>query len=50
MTRTRNRPMVTGRVSVQVPLLYGVLLGVAGIVLTCAARTRVVGQTSGHCV
>ena len=31
MARTRNRPMVTGRVSVALALLYGVLLGVAGV-------------------
>jgi protoheme IX farnesyltransferase len=31
MARTRNRPMVTGRVSVALALLYGVLLGAAGV-------------------
>jgi protoheme IX farnesyltransferase len=31
MARTRNRPMVTGRVSVALALLYGVVLGVAGV-------------------
>jgi protoheme IX farnesyltransferase len=31
MARTRNRPMVTGRVSVALALLYGVVLGVSGV-------------------
>src|ERR1700759_5458853 len=31
MARTRNRPMVTGRVSVALALLYGFVLGVSGV-------------------
>lgn len=39
MARTRNRPIVTGRVSVRVAMLYGIVLGVAGTgVLYAGAR------------
>jgi protoheme IX farnesyltransferase len=31
MARTRNRPTVTGRISVPLALLYGIVLGVAGV-------------------
>jgi heme o synthase len=40
MARTRNRPMVTGRISVLLALLYGVMLGLSGTGLLYAGTRR----------